>query len=573
MEKLFRPVAEFRSADEMIIEGKAISFDDKTVIYRDEDGTEYYEVVSSKALQNCDMSDVVLKYGHDSEKNLILARTRGGSLQLEVKPDGLYFRANLFDTQFSQDCYELVRQGALQCSFAFTVAAGGDRYDNVTRTRTINFIEKLWDVSIVDVPAYQNTYVSVRAYFEPKSAERRNELASSEIRSLCNGLEAAPPDPETRRALADLKQGHDYFGQIRTVNTRLSEILSELSSGSDPAVLLSEARELVSLRANAKNKRDEILGKIANGTAGEVIARSPDSVKKEVNMTDNKIEIRSFKKYLETGLNQMNTEERSGLVTSGAGAVIPTEIFDHIISDEKFSDLLHRATVVTSPNAGNMKIPVAAATAAAWHTETDPITPAAPVLTSIDLGGYELVRIVEYSAAVAAMSDDRFQDWISRLLASEMNEALEKSFIDGTGSGQPTGIESTTGIETVKGAVDAENLAAAIAKLPQKYARNAVIVANASTCYKIGLLTATNDSVINAGVQTFLGKEIVCSEHVADDVAYVVDPAQLYVRFSMEPTIEIDRSSGFTNAVNRMRVLAVVDAKWNPEGVCKISAA
>ena len=128
MEKQFRSVAELVAvnADEkMVIEGKAVSFDSPTVLY-EIDGVKYFEQVARTAFDNCDMKDACLKYNHD-DSTPILARVRGGSLQLFVKEDGLYFRAELFNTSFGRDCYELVKQDALQCSFA--LYQSGDAYD------------------------------------------------------------------------------------------------------------------------------------------------------------------------------------------------------------------------------------------------------------------------------------------------------------------------------------------------------------------------------------------------------------------------------------------------------------
>ena len=68
-----------------------------------------------------------------------------------------------------------------------------------------------------------------------------------------------------------------------------------------------------------------------------------------------------------------------------------------------------------------------------------------------------------------------------------------------------------------------------------------------------------------------LGHEIVISEHVAADTVYIVDPRELYVRFSMPVQIEADRSSGFTSASVNMRALCVVDAAWNPAACVRIT--
>ena len=55
-------------------------------------------------------------------------------------------------------------------SLAFTIAESSD--DKETRTLTIILIKKLYDVSAVTFPAYEQTSISARSFFE---AERQKE--------------------------------------------------------------------------------------------------------------------------------------------------------------------------------------------------------------------------------------------------------------------------------------------------------------------------------------------------------------------------------------------------------------
>ena len=60
-------------------------------------------------------------------------------------------------------------------SFSFTVREAS--YDSVTHTRTITKVKKLYDVSAVDIPAYNDTSISARSFFEE---EHSRELAALE---------------------------------------------------------------------------------------------------------------------------------------------------------------------------------------------------------------------------------------------------------------------------------------------------------------------------------------------------------------------------------------------------------
>lgn len=174
---------EFRnlSEDEMTLSGYAVTFNQPTVLFKRGD-MEFREVISRDAFKNTDMRDCCLKYNHDGSFP-ILARTRGESLKIRVDDFGLYFDAKLFDTNSGRDIYTLVRGGALdKCSFAFTIAEGGDNYDQKTRTRTITNIEKLWDLSVVDIPSYNSTSVSARSFFEAEAEKELMEIRELELR-------------------------------------------------------------------------------------------------------------------------------------------------------------------------------------------------------------------------------------------------------------------------------------------------------------------------------------------------------------------------------------------------------
>lgn len=138
----------------MHIEGKAVAFNSPETYYGET------EIISERALDETDMSDVVLRYNHN-DSQYTLARTRNNSLRLEKRADGLYFEADLIPTTTNKDAYLMVKEGLLdKCSFAFTVDE--DTYNEKQRLRTITKIGKLFDVALVDFPFYSDTFVESR---------------------------------------------------------------------------------------------------------------------------------------------------------------------------------------------------------------------------------------------------------------------------------------------------------------------------------------------------------------------------------------------------------------------------
>ena len=172
---------QFRAAEEegkMILEGYPVVFDEETLIGDKEWG--WYEVIDKKALENADISDVPLKYNHGDAKG-ILARTRNGSLKLTIDEKGLKMRAELIDTTDNIDIYKCVKSGLLdKMSFAFNVVEDivEQKKEGIPK-RTITKIGRLFDVAVVDLPAYDQTSIYARS----------KEIVGERLRNLQPSLE------------------------------------------------------------------------------------------------------------------------------------------------------------------------------------------------------------------------------------------------------------------------------------------------------------------------------------------------------------------------------------------------
>lgn len=183
MEKAIKEIrmSELRAAGdgEMIVEGYAAVFDSVT------DLGWIKEVIDRGAFEDCDMTDVCMKYNH-SDELLIMARTRNKSLELSVDDHGLKIRAKLIDTTQNVNYYKSIQAGLLnKMSFAFTVAEESIDYE--TDTRRILKIDKLYDVSVVDVPAYESTEIYARKkedYAEEKEQYRKLQLEKKKALAL-----------------------------------------------------------------------------------------------------------------------------------------------------------------------------------------------------------------------------------------------------------------------------------------------------------------------------------------------------------------------------------------------------
>ena len=169
---------EIRTADDdMIVEGYALTFDEPTVLY-EYDGVQYKEVIARSALTGADLSDVIFNYNHGGK---VMARTRNKTLDLRVDDKGLFVTAHLGGTEEGRKLYEEIRGGYIdRMSFSFKTQE--DSYDRESHTRTIRKLKKLYDVSAVDIPAYDTTSISARSFFELEREKEQKALESAELR-------------------------------------------------------------------------------------------------------------------------------------------------------------------------------------------------------------------------------------------------------------------------------------------------------------------------------------------------------------------------------------------------------
>ena len=153
------------------------------VVFNSPETYGYTEVIDEHALDEADMSDVVLRYNHN-DSFMVLARTRNKSLQLEKDEKGLLIDAQLQDDITDhRNIYNAIKSGLIdKQSFAFSVDE--DEYDYDTDTRRITKIGKLYDVSVVDQPFYNATDVSVARSENDEFLAKRAELREEHEKQL-----------------------------------------------------------------------------------------------------------------------------------------------------------------------------------------------------------------------------------------------------------------------------------------------------------------------------------------------------------------------------------------------------
>ena len=176
-----------------VLEGIPIVYDVATDI-----GGYWEEIIDRGALDNADLKDVRFLVNHDID-SIPLARSRNNNenstMQMTVEDDGLHVRVDL-DTEGNPKAKELYsavrRQDISGMSFMFSVK--GDKWDNLDTdypTRHITALDKVFEVSAVTFPAYEQTTINARSL----------ESGQASLESAREALENARKVEELRKQI------------------------------------------------------------------------------------------------------------------------------------------------------------------------------------------------------------------------------------------------------------------------------------------------------------------------------------------------------------------------------------
>lgn len=372
--------------------------------------------------------------------------------------------------------------------------------------------------------------------------------------------------------------------RLKEIEERKKEIRALLEKEDDEKLNLEELEQ--ELRAlDEEKERLEKRAQIAKGIQAGTVPANPlpkPEVRKVTFEGMERDEILSTPEYRSAYLKRLQgkplteVEERALTTAAGsAGAAVPTQTLNMIIDKlRQTSALFPRINVSYVP--GNLSLVVAdAKNAAEWKAEGSDGTPADDTVVEVNLTGYELIKLVEISAAAQAMTIDAFEAYIAAEIGRQMAIAVENAILNGTGSGQPTGIltgvtwDSTNSLTWPAGnSVDYDTLVDGLALLPTMYHQNAVFVMNRSMLFSGVRKIKTQDGqpIFTYNPQdparnSILGYPVIVDDYMPDDTILLGDFSYYYWNFSQAPQIEVSREAAFKSGKVVYRGLAVADGK------------
>ena len=181
------PMETRKDGEQCEVRGYAATFMQPYTLYS-ADGFTFREQIDPKAFENCDMSDVVMQYNH---KGRVFARTRNKTLEVGTDDHGLCIRAQLGGTELGRQVYAEISGGySDRMSFGFIVEKDErvvtEDHENGTIDilRTITAFRKLYDVSVVSLPANDATEISARNWADGAIEAHREEQRKKALDKL-----------------------------------------------------------------------------------------------------------------------------------------------------------------------------------------------------------------------------------------------------------------------------------------------------------------------------------------------------------------------------------------------------
>ena len=288
---------------------------------------------------------------------------------------------------------------------------------------------------------------------------------------------------------------------LDAVNARLAADAVEVRDSEDLELIAekTEQKEMLLERKSELEdleKRTAAAAEIAEAAVetNTIERKEPETMEERV-FTPDTVEYRDA--YMKSLMGKsMSIEERTALTV--AANVIPTETLNKIYGKLEDADLIKEVDVLHIP--GYVSIPVATTVYdAAWTA-----------MGTAALTARKLIKTIEITADIQAMSIPAFQTWLVNKLASKMEVAICAAIVNGGGSSAnaPVGVGQCGITKYASGLTNPgiDDLSAFMGTLKSAYHRGAVWVMSSKTFFTLiqALPSDSNAVFVQAGMNPML---------------------------------------------------------------------
>lgn len=432
------------SATGRLVSGYAVRFDEVSVPI----GGKFREVIAKNAfdqelVNNC---KIEARLNHDPKK--VLASNFEGTLELEVRNDGLFYAFEAPENEIGDELVDAIRDGKINASsFGFIIeqedvkdySSAGENF------RTIIKIKELFDVSPVYNPAYTTTSCNVRS----EEAEEKTEETP-----IVEEVKTEEVKEETTEKVEENKE------KIRNLNCN---------------------------KNMEKEKKFSLLKAIRANFNG-----------KNFDESDQKYFDEGREKFRAAGLNPEGQIQipfdgnfRSVTVTAEGEDVVETELMDILKPLYAKNVLIQAGAKFYDGLVGNVQIPIMSQTNVTWEDEVSPATSGDPTFSHVTLTPHRLTTYVDISKQLLAQDSVGVENNIREAIVASINSKLEDTIL-GTEAGttsKPSGMfYGATVVSGCSGMTDFANIEEAVESAnvyeAKKYVMNPKVKATLRTLAK-----------------------------------------------------------------------------------------
>lgn len=541
-----------QEGDSRLIEGCAIVFNSVS------EDLGFREIIESTAITQdlIDNSDIYLNFNHDDDKIIGRSNCGKGSLNVELREDGVYFSIEAPKNDLGDTVLEYLKRGDVdKCSFCFWVDPDDEEaetwtYEDGVAIRTIHKIAGLHDLSIVWNPAYSETTVSARSLEklnelrakqeedkpkkedEPKKDEPQNEpeSKSEDEHKKCESKSEDDPNDDPKDEPKDDDKDNDMDNQDDDKDNEEDtpddkEVDPDKDKDNKDNPDKKEQKSKIENKHNIMEKNFSILRAIRS-----VAENKPLDPEVQAVVDAGMSEMRNAGVSM-TGQIQIPTESRAAVTVTAEGEDVVVTDFANILDPLRTNNVLADSGAhILTGLVGDLQIPSMGAENVNWEGETTTAKDGAGAFTNVKLTPHRLSAYIDISKQFLVQDSLGAEALIRRDLVNAIQSKLEDTIFStaAASGGKPAGIfagVTATKVTDFKGLCTLESdVEDANFYGPAKY-----IVSPKAKAAMRAMAKSTKSTQLVMEGDNIDGTPVLSTGHIAKDTFAYGDWSQLYV--------------------------------------------
>ena len=535
-----------QEGDSRLIEGCAIVFNSVS------EDLGFREIIESTAISQdlIDNSDIYLNFNHDDDKILGRSNCGKGSLNVELRKDGVYFSIEAPKNDLGDTVLEYLKRGDVdKCSFCFWMDLDDEEaetwtYEDGVALRTIHKIAGLHDVSIVWEPAYDTTQVSAR------SLEKLNELRAKQEEDKekkedepqkCESKSEDEPKDEPTDEPKDEPKDDDPDNDMDDPDDDKDDTDNPENTPDDKEVEPKPEDEPDKDKEDNPNKKEQKSKINTHNIMSEkkfnllsairsIAENKPLDPEVQAVVDAGKSEMRNAGLSV-NGQLQIPSETRAAVTVTAEGEDVVVTDFANILEPLRTKNVLVESGAhILTGLVGDLQIPAMGAENVNWEGETDACQDGASTFTNVKLTPHRLSAYIDISKQFLVQDSLGAEALIRRDLVNAIQSKLEATIFskDAADGSKPAGIfngVSPTKVTDFKGLCTLESdVEDANFYAPSKY-----IVSPKAKAAMRAMAKSTKSTQLVLEGDNIDGVPVLSTGHMAKDTFAYGDWSQLYV--------------------------------------------